>query len=74
MSFLGAHGYNILQPPCLINKEVMTSIAQFNDFDAQLYKVLGKTNNPDESREKYLNAPICAYHRNKWVGKWAMPI
>jgi seryl-tRNA synthetase len=78
ISFLAARGYDILQPPYFMNKEVMASIAQLDDFDEQLYKVSGKTDDPDGSSEKYLIAtseqPICAYHKDEWVEKSALPI
>mmetsp|Transcript_15551 Transcript_15551/g.38756 ORF Transcript_15551/g.38756 Transcript_15551/m.38756 type:complete len:482 (-) Transcript_15551:1694-3139(-) len=78
ISFLGARGYNILQPPFFMNKDVMASIAQLDDFDEQLYKVSGKTDDPDGSSEKYLIAtseqPICAYHKDEWVEKGDLPL
>jgi seryl-tRNA synthetase len=72
IAFLSARGYDILQPPFLMNKAVMATIAQLADFDEQLYKVSGKTDNDGEGEgEKYLIAtseqPICAYHANEWL-------
>ena len=78
IAFLGARGYNVLQPPFFMNKDVMASIAQLDDFDEQLYKVSGKTDDPEGSTEKYLIAtseqPICAYHKDEWIEKSALPI
>jgi seryl-tRNA synthetase len=78
ISFLGARGYNVLQPPFLMNKEVMASIAQLEDFDEQLYKVSGKTDDPGGSSEKYLIAtseqPICAYHKGDWLDPKELPL
>mmetsp|Transcript_18265 Transcript_18265/g.52120 ORF Transcript_18265/g.52120 Transcript_18265/m.52120 type:complete len:487 (-) Transcript_18265:65-1525(-) len=78
IAFLGARGYNILQPPFMMNKDVMASIAQLEDFDEQLYKVSGKTDDPDGATEKYLIAtseqPICAYHKDEWIGKSELPL
>jgi seryl-tRNA synthetase len=78
IAFLGARGYNVLQPPFMMNKDVMASIAQLDDFDEQLYKVSGKTDDPNGSTEKYLIAtseqPICAYHKDEWVEKSTLPI
>ena len=78
ISFLSARGYNVLQPPFLMNKEVMASIAQLEDFDEQLYKVTGKTDDPEASSEKYLIAtseqPICAYHMNDWIDPKTLPL
>jgi seryl-tRNA synthetase len=73
IAFLSARDYQILQPPFMMNKNVMASIAQLEDFDEQLYKVSGKTGDADTdgSSEKYLIAtseqPICAYHQGDWL-------
>ena len=78
IAFLGARGYNVLQPPFMMNKDVMASIAQLEDFDEQLYKVSGKTDDPDGATEKYLIAtseqPICAYHKGEWIEEKSLPI
>ena len=78
ISFLGARGYDVLQPPFFMNKEVMASIAQLDDFDEQLYKVSGKTDDPEGISEKYLIAtseqPICAYHKDEWIEKKDLPL
>ena len=78
IAFLSARGYNILQPPFFMNKEVMASIAQLEDFDEQLYKVSGKTDDPDGSSDKYLIAtseqPICAYHKGDWIDPKELPL
>ena len=62
----------------MMNKEVMASIAQLEDFDEQLYKVSGKTDDPAGSSEKYLIAtseqPICAYHKNEWIDEKTLPL
>jgi seryl-tRNA synthetase len=75
IAFLSARGYDILQPPFMMNKAVMADIAQLGDFDEQLYKVSGKTD--EEDSEKYLIAtseqPICAYHANEWLDPKALP-
>jgi seryl-tRNA synthetase len=70
-AFLSKRNYGILQPPFFMKKDVMSTIAQFDDFDEQLYKLSGKTDDPNGSTEKYLIAtieqPICDYHM---VGDW----
>ncbi|KAL7442283.1 hypothetical protein ACHAXM_009190 [Skeletonema potamos] len=77
IAFLRKRGYQVLQPPYFMNKDVMSGIAQLEDFDEQLYKVSGKTDDPDGSTEKYLIAtseqPICGYHRNEWIDDKALP-
>jgi len=71
IAFLRKKEYEVLQPPFFMNKDVMANIAQLDDFDEQLYKVSGKTDDPDGAKEKYLIAtseqPICAYHMNDWI-------
>jgi len=79
IAFLSARGYNVVQPPFFMNKDVMASIAQLDDFDEQLYKVSGKTDDPDsERKEKYLIAtseqPLCAYHKDEWIEKSSLPL
>jgi len=71
ISFLMRRDYHVLQPPFMMNKDVMAEIAQLEDFDEQLYKVSGKTDDPKGASEKYLIAtseqPICAYHKGDWI-------
>ncbi|KAJ3684545.1 hypothetical protein LUZ61_013709 [Rhynchospora tenuis] len=60
LSFLMARGYNPMQPPFFMRKDVMGKCAQLAQFDEELYKVTG------EGDDKYLIAtaeqPLCAYH------------
>ncbi|GMI35865.1 hypothetical protein TrCOL_g529 [Triparma columacea] len=78
ISFLSSKGYQVLQPPFFMNKDVMSGIAQLDDFDEQLYKVSGKTDDPGGESEKYLIAtseqPICAYHKGDWLSESEVPI
>lgn len=78
IAFLTARGYSVLQPPYMMNKDVMAALAQLEDFDEQLYKVSGKTDDPDGSSEKYLIAtseqPICAYHKGDWIEPKDLPL
>lgn len=78
ISFLQARGYNVVQPPFFMKKEVMAGIAQLEDFDEQLYKVSGKTDDPSGETEKYLIAtseqPLCAYHKGDWLSESELPL
>lgn len=78
IAFLSKKGYDILQPPYMMNKDVMATLAQLEDFDEQLYKVSGKTDDPKGSSEKYLIAtseqPICAYHKGDWLEEKSLPL
>lgn len=77
IKFLRDHGYDVLQPPYMMNKDIMASLAQLEDFDDQLYKVSGKTDDPNGLSEKYLIAtseqPICGYHKNEWLEEKSLP-
>ncbi|KAJ3687561.1 hypothetical protein LUZ61_016725 [Rhynchospora tenuis] len=59
-SFLMARGYDLMQTPFFMRKDVMGKCAQLAQFDEELYKVTG------EGDDKYLIAtaeqPLCAYH------------
>jgi seryl-tRNA synthetase len=81
IDFLMQRQYNIVQPPFLMNKDVMASIAQLEDFDEQLYKVSGKTDAVEtegSSNDKYLIAtseqPLCAYHKGDWIDPKELPL
>lgn len=78
IAFLSKRGYDVLQPPFMMNKDVMATLAQLEDFDEQLYKVSGKTDDPEGSSEKYLIAtseqPICAYHKGDWISESSLPL
>ena len=55
-----------------MKKEVMAGVAQLEQFDEELYKVGG------DSEDKYLIAtseqPICGYHMNDWIEEKTLPI
>lgn len=78
IAFLNKRGYDILQPPYMMNKDVMAKLAQLEDFDEQLYKVSGKTDDPNGVSEKYLIAtseqPICGYHAGDWIDEKSLPL
>jgi len=78
IAFLRKREYDILQPPYMMKKEIMANIAQLGDFDEQLYKVSGKTDDPDGTSEKYLIAtseqPMCGYHMNEWIHPKTLPL
>ncbi|KAI9513447.1 serine-tRNA ligase [Russula earlei] len=64
LDFLRRRGYKKIQPPFMMNKDAMAKTAQLDQFDEELYKVIG---NDDE---KYLIAtseqPISAFHSDEW--------
>lgn len=43
ITFLNKRGYDLVQPPFFLRKEIMAETCQLSDFDDQLYKVSGNT-------------------------------
>lgn len=72
MKFLVGKGYDPVQPPYFMKREVMSETAQLSDFDDQLYKVEG---DPDPY---YLIAtaeqPISTMYRNEWLEPQDLPL
>lgn len=64
LDFLRSKGYKKVQPPFMMNKDMMGKTAQLDQFDEELYKVIA------DDDEKYLIAtseqPISAYHSDEW--------
>ncbi|THH28977.1 hypothetical protein EUX98_g5207 [Antrodiella citrinella] len=64
LDFLRKREYKKIQPPFMINKDVMAKTAQLDQFDEELYKVIA------DDDEKYLIAtseqPISAFHSDEW--------
>lgn len=64
LHFLRKRGYRNIQPPFMMNKDMMAKTAQLDQFDEELYKVIA------DDDEKYLIAtseqPISAYHSGEW--------
>ncbi|KAH9988091.1 serine-tRNA ligase [Russula compacta] len=64
LDFLRKRGYRKIQPPFMMNKDVMAKTAQLDQFDEELYKVIGSDD------EKYLIAtseqPISSFHSDEW--------
>ncbi|PSR81757.1 hypothetical protein PHLCEN_2v6266 [Hermanssonia centrifuga] len=64
LHFLRKKGCKNIQPPFMMNKDMMAKTAQLDQFDEELYKVIA------DDDEKYLIAtseqPISAYHSGEW--------
>ncbi|KZT64329.1 serine-tRNA ligase [Daedalea quercina L-15889] len=64
LDFLRKRGYKKIQPPFMMNKDMMGKTAQLDQFDEELYKVIAAED------EKYLIAtseqPISAFHSDEW--------
>ena len=72
IQFLRGKGYKVMQPPYMMNKDVMAGVALLEQFYEELYKVSGGDN------ERYLIAtseqPICAYHKGDWLKEADLPL
>eukprot|EP01087_Luapelamoeba_hula_P005139 TRINITY_DN15221_c0_g1_i1.p1 TRINITY_DN15221_c0_g1~~TRINITY_DN15221_c0_g1_i1.p1 ORF type:complete len:499 (+),score=144.25 TRINITY_DN15221_c0_g1_i1:56-1552(+) len=72
VDFLEKKGYTSLQTPFFMNQDVMAKTAQLSQFDEELYKVTGAT------EDKYLIAtseqPISAYHMDEWIEPKNLPL
>merc|ERR1712062_637140 len=78
---MGEKDYTPLYVPFFMRKDIMQEVAQLQQFDEELYKVIGKGSESLEDKtidEKYLIAtseqPIAAYHRDEWVPTADLPI
>lgn len=74
-------GYKPLYTPFFMRKEIMQEVAQLAQFDEELYKVIGKSNEKvgdNNLDEKYLIAtseqPIAALHRDQWLPESSLPV
>ena len=55
----------------------IAALPQLEDYDEQLYKVSGKTDDPEGSTDKYMIAtseqPMCGFHRKEWLQEDELP-
>ncbi|KAI0752707.1 serine-tRNA ligase [Daedaleopsis nitida] len=67
LDFLRTKQYKKIQPPFMMNRDIMGKTAQLEQFDEELYKVIAADD------EKYLIAtseqPISALHSDEWFEK-----
>ena len=75
--FLVDRDYGVIEPPFWMRKSIMSEVAQLNQFDEELYKVVS-SKKAEDSEEKYLIAtseqPIAALHKGEWLNKEKLPI
>ncbi|CAH0389683.1 unnamed protein product [Bemisia tabaci] len=73
-----SNGFETIYPPYFMRKEIMQEVAQLAQFDEELYKVVGKSEEGDVQDDKYLIAtseqPIAALHRDQWLPENSLPI
>jgi seryl-tRNA synthetase len=72
--FLNKRGYDLVQPPFFLSKKIMAETCQLSDFDDQLYKVEGNTEDGDFYLIATSEQPISAMHRGEWLEESALPI
>lgn len=72
LDFLESKGYDLIQPPYFIKKNIMEGVAQLEDFDESLYQINSGSEDSDPDNQMYMIAtseqPICGYHANEWLG------
>lgn len=73
MDFCRERGYSLLSTPYFMNKEIMSGVAQLEQFDEELYKVSGSG-----VQDSYLIAtseqPICGFHKDEWLQPGDLPL
>ncbi|OTF75518.1 serine-tRNA ligase, cytoplasmic-like protein [Euroglyphus maynei] len=78
LNFLYNNDFIPLYTPFWMKKSLMSAVAQLNQFDEELYKVVSSKQNLEDTDEKYLIAtseqPLCAIHRNEWMNPQSLPI
>lgn len=74
ITFLAKRGYDLVQPPFFLKKEIMAETCQLSDFDDQLYKVSGTTEDEDFYLIATSEQPISAMHRGEWIEESSLPI
>lgn len=80
LRMLHAKKYKPLYTPFFVRKDIMQEVAQLNQFDEELYKVICKSSEKGDGTvdEKYLIAtseqPIAAFHRDEWIPIESLPI
>lgn len=74
IDFLVKKGYTPVQVPLFMNRDVMSCVAQLDQFDEELYHV----SEGEGKDDKYLIAtseqPLCAINMNKWIDESQLPI
>lgn len=80
LKFLVERGYDLLQPPFYMNRDVIRETVQLSDYDENLYKISTSSIAlvQGANDEKYLIAtseqPISAYHRQEIIPEEKLPI
>lgn len=77
LRFIDSIGFETIYCPFWMRKSIMGQVAQLNQFDEELYKIVS-SKDAEDSEEKYLIAtseqPLAAYHMNEWLPASSLPI
>jgi seryl-tRNA synthetase len=52
----------------------MAGVAQLEQFDEELYKVVGSTAEEDAYLIATSEQPICGYHKDEWMDEKSLPL
>lgn len=79
LSFLAKKGYTSVQTPFFMNADIMSKVAQLDQYDEELYKIVDEGDDEDKKNtDKYLIAtseqPLCALHMDETITKKRLPI
>lgn len=73
-NFLAGHDYTALQPPFFMKQSIMNETCQLSDFEENLYKVQGHSNDEPMYLIATSEQPISALHRNEWIEPADLPL
>ncbi len=60
-------------PSLSLSLSLQAGVAQLEDFDEQLYKVTGGSDEGDKYLIATSEQPICVFHRNEWLQEKELP-
>eukprot|EP01129_Flabellula_baltica_P011422 TRINITY_DN499_c0_g1_i2.p1 TRINITY_DN499_c0_g1~~TRINITY_DN499_c0_g1_i2.p1 ORF type:complete len:449 (-),score=139.35 TRINITY_DN499_c0_g1_i2:30-1376(-) len=73
LQFLHKKGFQTMQTPFFLNKDIMHKVSQLSEYDESLYKIIGENN-----EEKYLIATseqaLCGFHDGMLVNPSSLPL
>lgn len=73
-NFLFKKGFTAAEPPFFMNKEYMAKTAQLEQFDEELYGVVGEKADADKYLIATSEQPISAMHANEWLTDKDLPM
>ena len=73
LSFLMPKGYTPIQPPFFMKQSIMHETCQLSDFEENLYKVSGHSEDEPFYMIATSEQPISAMHRGEWIEPADLP-